>query len=473
MGRKLVVWNLVALAVVLALGAVYLVLAHNPVSGESSVVVFLENDPTDIRTLDVTNAYGSYEVYAEDDGYVVDDIPASIVNVEGFYELMYHGCAFGALKTIDAAPKDLAQYGLDDPQAAIDVTFFDGTTFSMTIGDEEVVSGNYYGQVDGDRAVYLFSEEDMIYFLCRKEAYITLQVTPELAGSSPLSAIMDVTFSGSSLEKPITIEAVADSNPQAELDAMSFGPATHIVRMKGTYELDQTYGIEILGSLFDIEALDVVGYNLTDGDFSKLGFDEPDMVVDFGMKNGTDTVSDYELSLVNVNDENYLINVSGTQVVYLIEKPAFVDVDYTKLMLHWFLSPLRLDLESLTVSFGGQTFVYQSGKNDDGTQYAFVNGKEMDIDLFYSFYRLVTSAASDGQYLKDAVATGDPLMTITYAYLDPDKSPDVMTLYEGGTRRVYVDINGVIEFDMKSSFVDAMELACRHTVTGESIEENW
>ena len=121
MGRKLVVWNLVALAVVLALGAVYLVLAHNPVSGESSVVVFLENDPTDIQTLDVTNAYGSYEVYAEDDGYVVDDIPASIVNVEGFYELMYHGCAFGALKTIDAAPKDLAQYGLDDPQAAIDV----------------------------------------------------------------------------------------------------------------------------------------------------------------------------------------------------------------------------------------------------------------------------------------------------------------------------------------------------------------
>jgi hypothetical protein len=141
-------------------------------------------------------------------------------------------------------------------------------------------------------------------------------------------------------------------------------------------------------------------------------------------------------------------------------------------MLRWFLSPLRLDLASLVVSFGGETYTYQSGKNDDGTQYAFVNGKAMDIDLFYSFYRLVTSAASDGLYLADAVATGNPLMTITYTYLDPDKSPDVMTLYEGGRARVDVDVNGTIEFDMKASFVDVMELACRHTVTGEPIEEN-
>ena len=81
----------------------------------------------------------------------------------------------------------------------------------------------------------------------------------------------------------------------------------------------------------------------------------------------------------------------------------------------------------------------------------------MDVELFYSFYRLVTSAASDGLYLPDAAASGNPLMTITYTYLDPAKAPDVMTLYAGGTRRVNVDVNGVIEFDMRASFVDAMK----------------
>ena len=71
-----------------------------------------------------------------------------------------------------------------------------------------------------------------------------------------------------------------------------------------------------------------------------------------------------------------------------------------------------------------------------------------------SYYdRLVTSAASDGQYLADAVADGEALMVITYNYIDPDKSPDVMTLYAGGTRRVNVDVNGVIEFDISASGV--------------------
>ena len=473
MKKKLLVWNLIALGVLLALGAAYLILTANPVSADSGVVVFIEKDPTDIQTLDVTNSFGSYEVYAEDDGYVVDDIPASIVNVDGFYELMYHGSAFGALKRVEANPHDLAKYGLDEPQASLSVQFTDGETFAMKIGAEEVVSGNYYGQVDGDKAVYLFSSEDLTYFLCRKEAYISLQVTPVLAVSSPLSAIRDVTFSGAMLEKPLTIQAVTDDNPEVKLTAMSFGPATHIVRMKGVYELDQTYGIEILGSLFDIEALDVVGYNLSDADFSKLGFDNPTMVVDYGMKNGTEDVTNMRLSLVALSSGQYLINLEGAPVVYLIDKPAFVDVDYTKLMLRWFLAPLRLDLASLTVSFDGKTYTYESGKRDDGTQYAYVNGKEMDVELFYAFYRLITSAASDGQYLTDATASGDPLMTITYTYLDADKAPDVMTLYAGSTRRVNVDINGVIEFDMRSSFVDAMKLACEHTVTGEGIEENW
>lgn len=473
MSGKLLRWVLVSLGAMLVLGAAYLALVINPVEQDSSVVVFVQREPTDIVAMEITNGFGSYKVYAEDEGYVVDDIPAGIINVEAFYELMYHGSAFGALKRADANPRDLETYGLDAPQAKIQVSFSDGTAFAMSIGAQEVVSGNYYGQVAGDKAVYLFSSEDMAYFLCKKQAYITLQVTPALAVSSPLSAITDITFSGAMLDSPITVEAVRDSNPQATLDAKSFGPATHIVRMKGTYELDQTYGIEMLGSVLNIQALDVIGYNLSSADLAKIGFDNPDMAVDFGLKNGTEEIVPYRLLLVKLNETKYLATVDGSQVVYVIEKPAFANIDYTKLMLRWFLSPLRLDLKNLAVAFDEQTYVYESGKHSDGTQYARVNGREMDIELFYAFYRLITSAASDGQYLPEAVAEGSPVMTITYTYLDSAKSPDVMTLYAGGTRRVNVEINGVMEFDMRASFVDAMKLACLHTVSGEAIEENW
>lgn len=91
----------------------------------------------------------------------------------------------------------------------------------------------------------------------------------------------DANVSGAMLEKPLTIQAVTKDNPDVALAARELRPRhAHRPHEGGVYELDQTYGIPILGSLFDIQALDVVGYNLSDADFAKLGFANPAMIVD-------------------------------------------------------------------------------------------------------------------------------------------------------------------------------------------------
>ncbi|MCQ2512001.1 MAG: DUF4340 domain-containing protein, partial [Lachnospiraceae bacterium] len=325
--------------------------------------------------------------------------------------------------------------------------------------------------VDDDKNVYLFSFVYVLYFYLRTQDCLSTVVTPELMVSSPLSAIRDVTFSGTALQKPITIEAVTADKPEVALAAKSFGPATHIVKLKGTYELDQSYGIEMLGSLLGIHATEVVAYNVSDADYSLLGFDTPYMQVDFSLQNGTDYIADYQLKLVPYGSQ-FLASMTGSGIIFLIDPPAFVRIDYTKLCMRWFLAPMRSDLESLTVDFDGQTFVYTSG-SEDKKIWAKVNGQEMDPELFFSFYRLVTSAAADGKYLENTVNEGEPLMTITYKYADGIKQPDVMKLYPGSVRRVNVEVNGITEFDMKESFVEAMKNACYNSVAGLPIEENW
>ena len=474
MEKKLLKMILTGLGTILILAALYVWVSSISIKKESEVTVFVNKEADEIRSLSITNSYGSYEIYYDEaeEGYVFDDIPVNIVDFDGFCELLYGSCAFGSLKTITGSPEDLTLYGLDAPIATVEVQFSDGSDFLLKIGNKEKVSGNYYGMVNDEKTVYLFAEEDMIYFLLKKENYISYQVTPELQVTSPLSAVRDITFSGSALEKPITITAVTDADSQTKLLAKSFGPATHIVQLKGVYELDQTYGIEILGSVLGIQAIGIAGYNLTDEDLTEMGFDDPYFQVDFALQNGTDYIADYQLKLIPYG-EYYLASMKGTGVVYIIEAPEFLSIDYTKLCMRWFLAPLRSDLEDITVEFDGKTFVYTSEKDEDGNTRAFVNGEEMDIDLFYSFYRLVTSAASDGLYLEDTENEGEPLMTITYHYAVDGKTPDVMKLYSGSLRRVNVEVNGITEFDMKSSFVDAMKTACEHTLTGESIEENW
>jgi len=469
--KKLIKLIIAGLAVVAVLAIALVIVNNISANKDSEVKVFIEKEPEDIQTLKVTNGYGSYEITAEDDGYVFDDMPANIVDVEGFFELMNHSCAFGALKTVEENAKDLSLYGLDSPSATVEVTFNDGKEFTLYVGDKERVSGNYYGMVNDDKNVYLFAAEDVLYFLIRKQDYISLVVTPELQVSSPLSAVLDVTFSGTALEKPITIKAVTNDDSEVALAAKSFGPATHIVTLKGTYELDQTYGIEMLGSLLGIQATEVVAYNVSDSDYSLLGFDNPYMQVDFSLKNGTDYIADYQLKLVPYG-EKFFASMTGSGIIFLIDPPAFVGIDYTKLCMRWFLAPLRSDLESVTVEFDGQSFVFTSGSVDKEI-WTKVNGKEMDPELFYSFYRLVTSAAADGKYLENTTNEGEPLLTITYKYADGTKKPDVMKLYPGSVRRVNVEVNGITEFDMKESFVDTLKQACYNAVAGLAIEENW
>lgn len=478
MEKKLLRFIGAGLGIIIILTATLIIVNNKTEKYDIGAKVFADKEATDILKLDISNEYGSYSIYYDPDeeGYVFDDIPVNIVDFDGFSELMYHASGYGALRLVKEHTKDLETYGLESPSAEVSVQFTDGSSFSAAIGNKEPLSGNYYGMVLNDEEeagnVYIFAEEDVAYFLLKKENYISYQVTPELAVTSPLSAVRDITFSGKALEKTIEIKAVTDSDTETKMDAKSFGPATHIVKMNGTYELDQTYGIEILGSVLGIKAIDVVEYNITDEGLKELGFDDPYMQVDFSLKNNTDYIADYQLRLVPKGDY-YMAYMLGSGVVFLIEPPAFVSIDYTKLCMRWFLSPLRTDLTELKVEFDGKTYVYRSGVDDEGNICAWVNDQPMDKDLFFSFYRLITSAASDGLYLEDAVNEGSPVMTITYNYNIEGKSPDVMKLYKGSLRRTNVEINGITEFDMKLSFVDAVKTACEHTLTGENIEENW
>lgn len=468
--------NLIAItavgALVLAVAFVFLLINTPEKTTES--VVFKALAPTDVSSVSISNSYGSFEVSMEANGYVLDDIPAELVDLDSFVAFMTQCGALSALKRITSKPSDLSVYGLDKPMATVSVSYSDSSELVLYIGNADLVSGHYYMQVNQKNDVYLLSSSGAAYFLCGKEAYINHYVTPELADGNVLAAIQDVTFSGGELKEPITIESVSAGDEETKIAALSFGAVTHLIRGRGVHELDQTYGAQMLGSILGIKAREVVGYGLTEEEIAAYGFGEPYMEVDYDLKNSASIVEHNILALVKQSNTSFLAHLSGSSTVYEIDRPAFVDIQYEKLMLRWFLSPLLLDLSGLTITTQTQTLEFTIGRDKENKQYAMLNGEELDINLFQSFYRLVTSAsASDGEYLSGATADGDPLMTITYHYLNSAKEDDVMKLFKGTTRRVYVDVNGVIEVDTKESFYNYMLNACENILHGKAIDENW
>lgn len=457
------------------LGVIFVLLRDAPEETVAEGVVFTNAEPVDVKYVTVNNDGGEYSFYFEEDGYVLDDVPPKIADMNAFISFMTNCGRLSA--TGEAAEKnaDLGRFGLLTPAAEAEIGLFDGTVVRLTVGDMERISGDYYAAVDGYEGVYVMPAELVSQFLQPKTQIISRFVTPPLAVSSPLSAVRDVTFTGGGLKTPVTINATAGAEGDAALTALSFGTATHIVRGAGVYQLDQTYGVEILGSLFGITASDIAGYGLDDEEIAAYGFDEPYMTVEFDMVNGVGAETEHVvLKVVENDDARFYATVEGSGAVYIIGREPFIDIEYEKLLLRWFLTPMLMDVKAVSAEWEGGSYRFDIDNSEPRNPVVTHNGLALDTELFRSFFRLITSAANDGVYLGEIEKPDlGCILTLVYEYENPGKKPDIMEFYPGDVRRANVFINGSGEFAMKDLFVERVRQGCENLVAGGRIEENW
>ncbi len=460
---------------VLALGAVAVVLLLNPVKPKERTLTLKAASPEEVVRIAIRNAQDAFVIAASGEGYQVADIPSTLVDMEKLSTLLDAASKVIALQVVIAEPKDLQTFGLAEPTARVEIAYRDGSALRLSIGQVERITGHCYFRVEGDSAVYLMESARCAGFLLPKKGYIEDLVTPHLALSSPLSAVRDVTFRGGPLDKPVTLKATASGDPEVARKAMSFGTATHIVLSEGhgVYELDQTYGIEITSSLLGIAAKEIVGYNLSPEEIKAFGFDQPTMQVEFDLKNGANApVEHYALALLQKEDGLYL-TCNDRGVIYAIDEPSFLHIEYPKLLVRWFLSPLLMDLRAIHITTAGQEYEFSIIGETNADKRVTCNGRDLDIERFRTFYKLLTSAAHDGRLLSDVTVEGEPLMRITYVYRDEAKPPDVMELYAGDVRRVYVRVNGITELAMPDAYLSHVQKALQILWSDEPIRTDW
>jgi len=457
----------------------FLLLVSEPDSTSSGIIIFASGEPTDVESVTVRNDSGRFGFFFDftESGYVLDDIPPYIADIEVFFDFMANCARLYAVRQISAGDIELQELGLLNPAAEVEIRFFDGELLQLKIGDVESVSGNFFATVNGFDGAFLIPRTVAGQFLLPKTQIISRYVTPPLAVSSPLSAIRDITFTGGTLNHPVTIQTTAGGSDSTALAALSFGAATHIVRGAGVYQLDQTYGIHILGSLFGIEAVGVAGYNLSEAEVAAYGFDTPYMTIDYDMINGVDAdLRHMRLRIAAANDGLYYATLEGSRVVYLIRREAFLDIEQQRLPVRWFLTPLIMDLSAVKVETPDGEFIFSIDNTDPLNPVIKYENQTLDTSLFRSFFRLLTSAAHDDVYLgvlPPPSPDSQALVTIIYEYTNPAKTNDTLALYRGEARRANVFVNAVGEFAMKDIFAERVIEGCLNLITGNPIEENW
>lgn len=472
MSKQLKLVVIAAVSVMVLACAAWLLI---PPAADNSSLIFRNSKPTDVSSVTIKNTYGSINITPQDQGYVVDDITGDILDMNKFINLMTYCGAVNAKQIVETSPTELSKYGLSSPAASVDIRYKDNSSLAINIGNQEKISGDYYFQVEGKKAVYLMDSARCSSFLIQKKDLVSTEVTPALALSSPLSAIRDITFTGGPLSKPVTLKAVTGEDPEISRMAISFGAPTHLLVGNGVYELDQTYGGELFNTIFGITANDISGYAMTAQQISDFGFSKPDMTVEFDLRNGAQAdIVHYTLAVLK-KDNKYYMTCNDNGVIYEVNEPGFLSIDYEKLPVRWFLKPLIIDVSKVDLSIGSETYTFALSGSSNSDLEVTCGGKTFDMDRFRSFYEFLNSASGDGTLIDGSIKSeGDPLMTLTYYYIDKDqKQPDTVKIYKGDTLRDYVEVNGVIEFAMRETFLERLQDNVNLLWTDQAFKTDW
>lgn len=422
-----------------------------------------------LKCAEVQNIYGSYSIKLDK----ISGLSTEHVDME-LLKTVFDGLNTLDLERVEGTSAKEVVYGIEVPASKIELHYIDMESYSLKIGIKEAVSKRYYCSVNSSDSLYLMDGKLAEHLMMPAQNYLALQVTPNCLASSPLSAIGDISFITAQSE--ISIRSASNPDNIFARELLSFGAVTHVIKGPGIlHELDRTYASEIFDSLLNLHAQDIIAYGLSEAELLEKGFSQPDLIVLFDLKNGDEPhtpVHKYKLRLLQKEDGSYWITVNECGIIYHIAETAFMKAEYSRFVDRWFLSPLLLDLKALRITTLEGEYLYEI-KGTPLKLYIEKQGRDISLDRFRSFYNLVVSAASNGDYLGHVQVEGKEFLRVEFIYRDEFKNADVLEFYELDDRRYAVAVNSVIEFAMRRNYAQAVVEAIVAMETGADIPHTW
>lgn len=369
---------IIAIAAVVILVAMLLILMNLPSSdggdgsnAASSTSISLNTKTADdVSKVEIKNSSGSYTVEIEStDSYSVEGLDGLELDSTPITALKSDSAGVAATQVVEEQAEDLSIYGLDSPKAEASITYKDGETLSLAVGNDAAGNAGTYVTVNGEDKVYLFSSAKVDTFSYSLLEYVSKEITPSeedavaAANGGEVSSSEDgqtqapqfakMTLSGAVREEPIVVEPAGDISGISQFNITS-------PRVKSA---DYTKISEYVGAVYGLTADEVVAVNPTDEDLETYGLKEPysTLVADFDV--GTVTL------LASAPDEDgnvCVMNGDKTNVIYRMEAETltWLNATYSDLATKLLFTPNIKDVKTMTVTTADKTYVFKFNQCD-------------------------------------------------------------------------------------------------------------
>lgn len=408
--------------------------------------------------------------------YGIAEIQDFTADPTAFFSLAGASKSIATYNEIDAAGSNLADYGLNNPQAKIAFAFKNGPTHVLLIGDKNSSGNGYYCMLEGEDIVYVLQTQTADAYLKTRSDYVDLTVIPGFDTNDeeayPVFSYFDI--SRPDLEKNIYIRPMTAEEKKSDVNATAVMLMTSPIRALALNGAIQTcmYGF------FGVNAQSCPDFTYTEEKASLYGFDSPQGTLHTKYDN-----SEVTLRVGNFVDEAktqcYLHSSKTAERVFVVNA---ADISWLKVTPDDMVSPVAVqpyiqDLSQISLQMNqGKTYQFslthekdENGKTDTTVT---CDGKTLDTTQFKRYLQLLLYTSGETIYYGDPIPASNEVLEIQYAYNNGAES-DTVKILKNTARYGVMEVNGNQTFTARLAYVDKLQTELDHLFSGEMIDTEW
>ena len=487
MNKKIKTLIIGGVALVLLVGVLLLLLflpQQETESEESSATVstttveVYTGEVDNVSALTVDQNGVSYEIVRDGEEFTIEALEGDGVSIltSELSNTVTQFASVTATRLVEENPTDLTKYGLDNPAITVDVTYADGTSHQVKLGNALPTDDGYYTLVDDGTTVYATGTSKYTCAAKRALDYVSTEVietwtapTDADGNATQESAVINyLEIEGATFADLGTFRMEAQEVESGDGVVYSSG-----YRIVSPFEADFRIRTDedgndqnaIYTSNLSAFSADSVAYLFPEeSDLTACGFDAPYAAIRFA-RDGEDHVWTVG-NQVEGSTDRYLM-ADDKPIIYQVAeaKLPWITADINNLFSTLMILPHINDVAGVDIMVNGQEYIVEMSGEDDALV-AVMNGTELSTDIFRKFYQYLLSAPAEGLNLDGE--KGELLASFTYHYKDTSVPDDTVQFYDAGNRRVIISLNGNDTYISRSTYVDVLAKNCEKVLAGET-----
>ncbi|MDL2215742.1 DUF4340 domain-containing protein [Ruminococcaceae bacterium OttesenSCG-928-N02] len=435
-------------------------------STQGPVETVISNRTADaFLSIEVMGAMADYTITREGSTFICPQLEDAAPSPQAT-DILAQGCTDLTAMELTGALITDAQYGLQNPKTRATISYTDGATLTLLIGnrapDEETgESSGYYFSIEGKNIVYTSDAPVFDYIVGGPSMFAALSLTA-----------FDYAPGDAGLPDNITLTLgderyVLDKLPQPETDG--FGNTyTYTLTSHGGAYVDPESFSTYFSACTNMFAAEVV-LNPSAAQIEALcPTSSPDsLTLSYAGESITLRLGTQETSGALYT---YVVK-AGTDALYSVAPRyvPFLSVDEYRLVTRYIAAPAMEDVLNITVITPGEGDFFVIDVYDGA---AFIEGAHLDENTFSGLYRLLCSLQAEYQLEQTVENTNVGSVTISFRMVDGSTFNIKLVPYETGRYAIFIN-DEPARYAVRTAFADKVLHTLSQITNGQIIDPAW